>query len=114
MFLFRICCYGVPGKDLCDPSKIKVPIQCHFGNLDSHVGFSDPSTANALEQSLKEGNVPYEFHRYDGLGHGFFNDLPEAIALLDSLGSKYDRDPESIDLAWSRVYAFLKQHLTDA
>ena len=26
--------YGIPGADLADVSKIKIPIQCHFGDAD--------------------------------------------------------------------------------
>lgn len=33
--------YGVPSPMLADPSNAKAPIQAHFGELDSFVGFSD-------------------------------------------------------------------------
>lgn len=33
--------YGVPSPELADPSKARAPVQAHFGELDSLVGFSD-------------------------------------------------------------------------
>lgn len=33
--------YGVPPPELADPAKSKAPVQAHFGELDSFVGFSD-------------------------------------------------------------------------
>lgn len=27
--------YGIPSPDLCDVSKIKIPLQCHFGSEDA-------------------------------------------------------------------------------
>ncbi|XP_052202594.1 uncharacterized protein LOC127808208 isoform X2 [Diospyros lotus] len=33
--------YGVPSSQLADPSNAKAPVQAHFGELDSFVGFSD-------------------------------------------------------------------------
>lgn len=33
--------YGIPSPQLADVSKIKVPVQAHFGELDNIAGFSD-------------------------------------------------------------------------
>ncbi|KAF9588214.1 hypothetical protein IFM89_008284 [Coptis chinensis] len=33
--------YGIPSSELADPSQAKAPVQAHFGELDSFVGFSD-------------------------------------------------------------------------
>ena len=33
--------YGTPSPDLADVSKVKVPVQAHFGELDNIQGFSD-------------------------------------------------------------------------
>ena len=33
--------YGIPSSELADPAQAKAPIQAHFGELDSFVGFSD-------------------------------------------------------------------------
>jgi hypothetical protein len=46
------------------------PTQCHFGGVDSHKGFSDPATANELEELLEKSGCALEFHRYPDQGHG--------------------------------------------
>jgi len=89
--------YGVPRNEF-DASKITVPVQCHFGNKDKHAGFSDPETANALEEKLKAANVKYEFYRYEA-DHGFMNQTREAY------------DPEISKLAFERTVTFLRAHL---
>jgi carboxymethylenebutenolidase len=48
---------------------------------------------------LKKHGKNYEFHRYDGAGHGFFY---------------YDRPPYRIEQAldgWKKVFAFCEKHL---
>jgi carboxymethylenebutenolidase len=48
---------------------------------------------------LKKHGKNYEFHRYDGAGHGFFYyDRPAY------------RTEQAID-AWQKVWAFLHKHL---
>ena len=54
--------------DLAD--NIKCPILGIFGNDD--MGPS-PAQVNQHEAALKEHGKTYQFHRYDGAGHGFFN-----------------------------------------
>ncbi|XP_041360572.1 putative carboxymethylenebutenolidase [Gigantopelta aegis] len=90
--------YGVPKPELCDPSTIKVPIQCHFGDKDDIVGFSAPVDAKRLKDQLEAGKVQYEFHGYD-VGHAFVN----------SSGPYYDK--EACDLSMERMYAFFEKHL---
>jgi hypothetical protein len=46
------------------------PTQLHFGGHDTHKGFSDPETANELEELLKQSKSNYEFYRYPDQGHG--------------------------------------------
>ncbi|ESO84352.1 hypothetical protein LOTGIDRAFT_67491, partial [Lottia gigantea] len=65
--------YGIPSPELADPSTIKVPLQCHFGDCDEQKGFSAPEDQSKLVSKLKAGNVPYEFHSYKGAGHAFTN-----------------------------------------
>merc|ERR1711894_64270 len=62
--------YGIPNTKLCDVSKIKIPVQCHFGEKDEVVGFSSPADYQALEEKLKAGGVDYEMFIYDA-GHAF-------------------------------------------
>jgi carboxymethylenebutenolidase len=53
-----------------------------------------------LEEQLKRFGKAYEFHRYDGAGHGFFAYTREGY-----------RQHQAMD-GWDKVLAFLKGHLT--
>ena len=44
--------YGTPSSELADPSKAKAPIQAHFGEHDSFVGFSDVTVRPYLTSHL--------------------------------------------------------------
>jgi carboxymethylenebutenolidase len=68
-----------------------------FGNEDQG---PSPDDVNDYEAALKAAGVSYEFHRYDGAGHGFqdFNDE-----------NRY-RKAQSED-AWEKAIAFLDRHL---
>ena len=46
--------YGIPDLTKFDLSKITKPIQAHFGELDSHKGFSAPEDGLKLEAKGKE------------------------------------------------------------
>lgn len=93
--------YGIPGKDLCDLSKIKCPVQCHFGNLDTLEGFSAPKDADALEKTLKDAGVTLEFYRYEA-GHAFTHkDGP-----LGNYNEEYCKQ------ALKRVYDFMQKYLS--
>jgi len=93
--------YGAPEVEKFDFSKIKLPMQLHFGTKDSMQGFSDPETANKLENKLKEQNLPaLEFHRYENCDHGFMNeDRPEVY------------NAEQTKIAWNKVWPFWRKHL---
>ena len=49
--------------------RLNVPLLGLFGNDDSS---PSPEQVNAHEEALKQAGKQYEFHRYDGAGHGFF------------------------------------------
>jgi carboxymethylenebutenolidase len=54
---------------------------------------------NQHEEELKKHGKTYEFHRYDGAGHGFFYyDRPAY------------RQEQAVD-GWKKVFAFLEKHL---
>lgn len=78
-------------------SKLPCPILGLFGNDDSS---PTPEQVNQHEAELKKHGKDYEFHRYDGAGHGFFY---------------YDRavyrQAQAVD-GWQKVFAFLEKHLT--
>ncbi len=91
--------YGIPSKELADPGESRVPMQCHFAQLDTAKGFADPEAANGLEQALKEHTISYEFYRYENADHGFAN---ETRARYNEAAAK---------LAQQRVGDFFGKHL---
>eukprot|EP00871_Galdieria_phlegrea_P000857 jgi/Galph1/1772/GphlegSOOS_G459.1 len=119
-----VCFYGTPPEQLCDVKKIRVPVQCHFGEQDKSQGFSDLPTAKGLEQKLKDGNVPHEFHYYPKAGHAFMN--PPDGGFTDEMRSKVNiftdvihqqemlrpYDEESRQLALARTLEFFRKHLS--
>ncbi|KAI4968706.1 hypothetical protein ZWY2020_046036 [Hordeum vulgare] len=92
--------YGTPSSELADPSKALAPIQAHFAELDTYVGFADVTAAKSLEEKLKSCGVPHEVHIYPGCSHAFMNASPEA---LENQGA--------IDLAWSRFATWMGRFL---
>ena len=75
---------------------LDAPLLGLFGNEDQR-----PSTAevDTHEAELKKNRKDYEFHRYDGAGHGFFYyDRPAY------------RQEQAMD-GWSKVFAFFEMHL---
>jgi carboxymethylenebutenolidase len=59
-----------------------------------------PEQVDQHEAELQKHDKRYEFHRYDGAGHGFFY---------------YDRPMYRIEQAldgWQKVFAFLRKHLS--
>ncbi|CAM6087649.1 unnamed protein product [Calypogeia fissa] len=102
--------YGTPNPGLADVSKVKVPVQAHFGEKDSTKGFSDLEAANALEEKLKASGVPSEVFIYPGQGHAFMNSSEEAIKRKKAVGFE-DHDQGTVDLAWSRFDAWFDKYV---
>lgn len=75
---------------------ISVPLLGLFGNDDSN---PDPKQVDQIEETLKAHKKDYEFHRYDGAGHAFFN----------WAGDRY-RANQAAD-GWEKVFAFFRKHL---
>ena len=73
------------------------PILGIFGNEDKN---PTPEQVNQHEAELKKHGKNYEFHRYDGAGHGFFYDHVPAY-----------RQAQAVD-GWEKVFAFLEKYLT--
>ena len=75
---------------------LNCPLLGLFGNDDQN---PSPDQVNQHEAALKTAGKNYEFHRYDGAGHGFFY---------------YDRaayrQEQAMD-GWSKVFAFFEQNL---
>jgi carboxymethylenebutenolidase len=76
---------------------IGCPLLGIFGNDDSS---PDPDQVNRTEEVLRKLGKDYEFHRYDGAGHGFFaTDRP-------------NYRPEQATDAWKHVFAFYERTLS--
>ncbi|KAK8949039.1 hypothetical protein KSP39_PZI005681 [Platanthera zijinensis] len=103
--------YGAPPAELADASKAKAPVQAHFGELDTFVGFSDVTAAKQLEEKLQASGVPHEVHIYPGIGHAFLNDSPEGKQRRKDMGLN-DDDPTAIQLAWSRFSSWMSKYLS--
>ncbi|MEX2445769.1 MAG: dienelactone hydrolase family protein [Dehalococcoidia bacterium] len=75
---------------------LQAPVIGIFGNDDQA---PSPEQVDQHEEALKQAGKDYEFHRYDGAGHGFFY---------------YDRanyrQEQAVD-AWDKVWAFFGKHL---
>ena len=76
--------------------KLQCPIIGLFGNDDAN---PSADQVNRTEAILKKLGKNYEFHRYDGVGHAFFN--------YERPGYKADPMLEG----WRRVFAFLNRTL---
>ena len=75
---------------------IRCPLLGIFGNDDQ---FPPPQDVDKLEAILKEKGKDYEFHRYDGAGHGiWYYDKPMY------------RQEQAMD-SWNKVLAFFDKHL---
>jgi len=75
---------------------LSCPLLGLFGNEDRA---PSPEQVDQHEAELKKHNKNFEFHRYDGAGHGFFY---------------YDRPMYRVEQAldgWQKVFAFLQKHL---
>jgi carboxymethylenebutenolidase len=71
----------------------KVPVQLHFGKLDTHIPAEQVETVHAAHPEV-------EIHWYDGAGHGFNCDMRASY------------NAEAAAQARKRALAFLKKHLT--
>ena len=80
--------------DLAD--KLNVPLLGIFGNDDEN---PNADQVNRLEAALKKLGKNYEFHRYDGAGHGFFY-----------WHRPLYRQEQCMD-AWDKVWAFFAKYL---
>ena len=90
--------YGIPAPALADLTKIKIPLQCHFGKLDTIEGFSSLKDSSALKKKLEDAGVTFQFHMYDA-GHGFTNHVGEGY------------NEEACKLALGRMMEFMTKHL---
>ncbi len=71
----------------------KIPVQLHFGKLDTHIPAEQVDKVHAAHPDV-------QIYWYDNAGHGFNCDMRASY------------NPEASALARSRALAFLKGHLT--
>ena len=76
---------------------LSCPILGLFGNEDSH---PSPEQVNQHEAELQKHGKIYEFHRYDGAGHGFFY-----------YHRPNYRQAQAVD-GWEKTFAFLEKYLS--
>ena len=77
--------------------KLTAPLLGIFGNDDQN---PPPAQVDIHEEALKAAGKNYEFHRYDGAGHGiFYYDRPMY------------RQEQAVD-GWNKVFDFLGRHLS--
>lgn len=89
-----ICFYGIPPAAAGDPGTIRVPLQCHFAEIDD---WCTKALVDDLEAKLKAGGVQHEFYRYQA-EHAFMNEArPEVY------------DAAAAKLAWERALDFAKR-----
>jgi len=72
------------------------PLLGIFGNDDR---YPSPDQVDRHEKELQKHGKNYQFHRYDGAGHGFWYYHTESY-----------RPVQAMD-AWEKVFAFFEQHL---
>jgi carboxymethylenebutenolidase len=75
---------------------MRCPLLGIFGNDDAS---PDPDQVNRTEEILRAHGKDYEFHRYDGAGHGFF------------ATDRANYRPEQAVDGWNKVFAFFARTL---
>ena len=92
-----VCFYGIPPKELADPSAIRVPMLLHFAEHDD---WCNDAAQAQLEADMKRGDVDYRLYRYAGTQHAFMNEArPEVF------------DEEAAEAAWERTLGFLREEI---
>ncbi len=77
---------------------ISCPMLGIFGNDDAN---PDQAQVNTIEAELKKQGKTYEFHRYDGAGHGFMGwNNPRSF-----------RPAQTVD-AWQKIFDFYGRYLS--
>ena len=80
-------------------AELSCPLLGIFGN-DDHS--PTPDQVDTLEAALKKHGKSYEFHRYDGAGHGFFYYHAPAY-----------RQAQAVD-GWKKLFEFFEKYLAGA
>ena len=102
-FAAGVVWYGMLSFEYIDASKIKAPVQGHWGTQDD---FFSIKNVDALEAKFAEKGVKSEFHRYLAR-HAFANET--AVGPGRIAGTQYDA--VWAQLAWDRTLTFLGRTL---
>ena len=95
--------YGCPPLDYVDASKIRVPVQGHFGTQDE---FFKIEIIDRLEAKLRDAGVAFDFHRYLA-HHAFANETAVGPGRIPA--TQYDS--AWAQQAWDRSLRFFGRHL---
>jgi carboxymethylenebutenolidase len=95
--------YGCPPLEFLDASKIKVPLQGHFGTQDE---FFNVALIDQLEEKLRAAHVAHDFYRYLAR-HAFANET--AVGPHRIPQTQYDAAWSQ--QAWDRAFRFLGRWL---
>jgi carboxymethylenebutenolidase len=87
---------GRPVAPIDYTAQLSAPLLGLFGNDDTH---PSPEQVDRHEAELKRHGKEYEFHRYDGAGHGFFYYHTPMYR------------PEAAMDGWAKVFSFFSHHL---
>jgi len=88
--------YGGHPKVSYDFDNLAAPVLGHWADHDDFANAS----IKPIEDELAARGKPYEFHRYLGTQHAFFNDTRPAVYDLDAAGQ-----------SWQRTLRFLRENL---
>jgi carboxymethylenebutenolidase len=90
------CFYGIPSLKTDELHKIKIPLICHFANIDD---WCTPAKIGELETALQQSKSNFELYRYDAQ-HAFMNEArPEVYEAV------------AANTAWQRTLDFMKRVL---
>lgn len=103
--------YGIPDPAICDPAAIRVPVQAHFGELDTMQGFSDPQSAREVFCKMKGAGAPIDLYFYKHSGHAFMNALTAGGREKIKEVGQADPPAEEPKMAFDRIVAFFKEEL---
>lgn len=88
--------YGGHPKVQYDFDRLRAPVQGHWAEKDDFAN----ANAGPIEAALKQRGRKYEFYRYPGTRHAFFNDTRPEV---------YDK--KAAQQSWERTVAFFNAHL---
>ena len=95
--------YGCPPLEYIDASKIRAPLQAHWGTQDE---FFKIETIDLLEEKLRAAGVSLDFHRYLAY-HAFANETAVGPGRIPAT----QFDAVWSQQAWDRSLRFFGRHL---